>query len=60
MLVVMTVIALAFSQGVRTEVMLTANHQNQAKALALAEAGIWRGAAMVLNRSVADKNGEKL
>jgi len=59
MLVVMTVIALAFSQSVRTEVMLTANHQNQAKALALAEAGIWRGAAMVLNRSIADSNGER-
>lgn len=59
MLVVLTVIALAFSQSVRTEVMLTTNHQNQAKALALAEAGIWRGAAMVLNRSIADSNGEK-
>lgn len=54
MLVVMTAIALTFSQQVRTEVMLTANYQNQAKALSLAEAGIWRGASMVLNRTIAE------
>jgi general secretion pathway protein K len=60
MLVVMTAVALAFSQRVRTEVMLTANYQNQAKALSLAEAGIWRGAAMVLNRSIAENNGENI
>jgi len=60
MLVVMTAIAMAFSQQVRTEVMLTANYQNQAKALSLAEAGIWRGTAMVLNRTIAENNGENI
>jgi len=60
MLVVMTAMALAFSQQVRTEVMLTANYQNQAKALSLAEAGIWRGTAMILNRTIAENNGEQI
>jgi general secretion pathway protein K len=60
MLVVMTAMALAFSQQVRTEVMLTANYQNQAKALNLAEAGIWRGTAMILNRAIAENNGEHI
>ena len=60
MLVVMTAIAMAFSQQVRTEIMLTANYQNQAKALSLAEAGIWRGTAMVLNRTIAENNGENI
>lgn len=60
MLVVMTAIAFAFSQQVRTEIMLTANYQNQAKASSLAEAGIWRGVAMVLNRTIAENNGENI
>lgn len=60
MLAILTVIALVFSQGVRTEVMLTANYQKQAKALALAEAGIWRGVAMALNKGIAQKEGHDI
>jgi general secretion pathway protein K len=60
MLAIMTVIALAFSHSVRTEVMLTSNFQNQAKSMGLAEAGIWRGVAMVLNKSIAKSSGQDI
>jgi general secretion pathway protein K len=60
MLTTLTVIALAFSHSVRTEVMLAANYQNQAKALGLAEAGIWRSTAMVLNKASAQASGEHI
>lgn len=60
MLVVMTAMALAFSGKVRSEILLTANFYNQAKAISLAESGIWRGAAMILNRAVAANNGNPI
>lgn len=61
MLAILTVMALVFGHNVRTEVMLATHYQNQAKALALAEAGIWRGAAMVLNKGIAQAaNGEHI
>jgi general secretion pathway protein K len=58
MLVILTVIALAFSRQVRTEIQLTANYQNQAKAEALAEAGVWRAVMMLSQRSAAALSGE--
>jgi general secretion pathway protein K len=58
MLLVITAIALAYSRTVRTEVLLTSTYKNRAKAEGLAEAGIWRGAAMILNRAVAANNGK--
>lgn len=60
MLVILTVMALTFSHSVRTELMLAANYQNQAKALSLAEAGIWRGVMMTLNRGLAQASGERV
>ncbi len=60
MLVILTVIALAFSRQLRTEVQLTANYQNQAKAVALAEAGIWRAVMMVSNKNAASVLGETI
>jgi general secretion pathway protein K len=60
MLVILTVIALAFSRQVRTEIQLTANYQNQAKALALAEAGVWRAVMMISHRSAAALTGDAI
>jgi general secretion pathway protein K len=59
-LVIMTFITLVLSQNLRTELLLTTNYLNQAKARALAETGIWRGAAMILNRTIAEKQGENI
>lgn len=60
MLVILTIIALAFGQNVRTEVTLAGNYQNQAKAQALAEAGIWRATAMALNKAATQHEGERI
>lgn len=60
LLVVMTIMALTLSQTVRTEVMLTSHYHNQAKATALAEAGIWRASTLVLNRAIAASYGTEV
>lgn len=60
LLVIMTVMVLSFSHGVRTEILLASNYRNQTQALASAEAGIWRGIAMILNKGAAKAKGQHI
>jgi len=58
LLVVMTMMVMSFSFGIRTEVMLASNYRSQAQALSLAESAVWRGVAMVLNKASAQSVGQ--
>ncbi len=60
MMAIMTLIALVFSQGVRTDVLLSGHFTNQVKATSLAEEGIWRAVMMLLDKAPVNTLQEKL
>ncbi len=60
MLVVLTLIALVFTRQIRTEVQVSANFLNQAKAQALAESGIWRATMMILQKDITPSNQQMI
>jgi len=57
---IMTLIAMIFSRGVSTDLMLSRYFINQVRASALAEAGIWRAAMMLLDSQQQGSRGARM